>query len=608
MGLLGILPSVGSLILLVVSCLNVAQLHAQTTVGPTQLALAPDISRNIAVQTDVLGIVPDDALYLVVAGNVQETRETIERVLRKLNVPFEDEDYKKVNDFVDKLEGWDKKRLHAFALLPDAAGEMQMAFFVPVTDYKKFAKSMGADPAVNGPTEYSIKEGPDGLIVEKAGVAILVEKGQQDFLKRILASNSPVSKLLLPIQPFIAKQQVAGVMLPAGLKKGVDDVLQGLQTFKQQVPAGVPQAATLAGMFDVYGDLLKMARDEVTILAAGVRLDESKGLDVALQVMLKTGGKVSIAAKNIAPLPPQPLKGLPDGEFAVAGAGVFPADWTKSLSEFTLGLVARLPAEAGGYDLTPEQVKELVELSQKSMAGLKRISATMGVGDQTLYGSTCALFQTDDAIKFLDSYEKSIGRMAEIVKKNPATTYPLQQASRRKVDGRDILVVTTDMSKTVEKQTKDQPQLKGMMEAMFGKDGKLNAYLTAVDKQTVALAYDEDGLKNAVTGIHEGQPGLAANEQVAKTAALLPAGAQWVGFLSVGGYFEMTKKAMNAAFGGAGVPGVFPIQIPAFPASVPIGASVQLGPATLEGHIVVPMALMESIRDFVQQMQAQFGG
>src|SRR5207244_3206090 len=120
-----------------------------------------------------------------------------------------------------------------------------------------------------------------------------------------------------------------------------------------------------------------------------------------------------------------------------------------------------------------------------------------------MYGGTCMFFQTGDSAKFLAGYEKSTAAMVDIIKKNPASNYPMQQLSRKKIDGRDVLVVTIDMSKTIEKQTEKQPQLKGMMESMFGKDGKLTAYITAADKEVVVMAYDEDVLKKAVADVKE---------------------------------------------------------------------------------------------------------
>lgn len=609
MGSLGLRWFVLTGTLAVVGLSGSQRTYAQTKVEPTLVALAPETSRNVAVHTDVLNMVPDDALYLVVAGNVSDIKETVESVLRKLNVPFETDGYKQFNDFVSGLEGWDKRAMHALAFLPDADGDVTPAFFVPVTDYKKFAKSVGADPAVKGPTEYSIEDGPDGLIVEKGNIAILAQKDDKALLERIVASNSPIAKSMLPVMSFIGRNQVTGVMLPTGLKKGIEGALGGLEMIKGQAAAAGPQAATVARIFDAYATLLKTARDEMTILAAGVKLDETRGFDVGVHGVFKPGGKLATAVQKIDALPPQPLKGLPDGEFIIAGAGVFPGDLTKAVMEFSLGLASEIPAEEGGYNLTPEQIKELITTSQQAMAGLKRASFSMGVASESFYGGTCMLMETDDSAKFLAGYERAMASMAEIIKKNPSSTYPTQELARKKIDGRDVLAITTDMSKMIEKMSEKQPQLKGMYETMFGKDGKLTGYATTIDKTTVIMTYDEDLLKKTLAELKDGALGLAGNENVMRTAVMLHPRAQWVGFVSVKGYMELIKMVMSKAMAGApGAPGGFPFQIPAFPAAAPIGISAQVAPAAMEMHLLVPMSLMESIRDFAVQMRAQFGG
>ena len=335
--------------------------------------------------------------------------------------------------------------------------------------------------------------------------------------------------------------------------------------------------------------------------AAGVRLDETAGLVIAKQAVFKADGKIAAASKGIPLLPASPLSGLPDGDVFIAGAGVMHDSWAKALMELSLDMSVKLPKEAGGYNLTPEQAKEIAALSALAFSGVKQMSGSMSISGKSLFDGAYVIVQTTDAKKFVDRYETNMAKTNAIVAKNPAATYPKATLERKQIDGRDTLIMTMDMSKMLEQmQASQPPQLKGMMESMFGAGGKVKAYLLAIDKETVLMTYSEDSLKQLAASVMANKAGLATSLTLKKTAALLPAEAHVVGYLSIGGYIDLIKKVIA----GAG----FPFPVPAFPQTPPVGFSSRLVNNSIESHIAVPMALMEGIRDYVQTVKAQFGG
>ena len=232
---------------------------AQGGLAPALVAAAPAGAVPDVLKAGVLQAVPDDAMYLAVVNNFQETKATAEKVLRKLNIPFEQKDYDEFNTFVGKLQGWDKAGMHALVALPDADGDISPAIFVTVTNYKSFAKSIGADATGSGIVEYETESGSKGWIAEKSGYAVIVQSRNKALLERIVASKKSVADSVLPLRSLIAKNQVTGVALPSGVKKALDEAIKGLEAFKDQIPAAGPQADQIAGVFEMYTDLLKLA-------------------------------------------------------------------------------------------------------------------------------------------------------------------------------------------------------------------------------------------------------------------------------------------------------------------------------------------------------------
>jgi hypothetical protein len=590
--------------------LGVSKASAQTgAVAAGLVAFAP--GGNVPVlESDVVGVVPENAYGVIIGGNILETKALVERVMRKLNIPFDQgDDYAEFTDFLESLRGWDAKASHAIAFLPgDDEDDVEIAVFVPVTNYKEFAASLGAEGEGTGPTKFKVEKGPDGYIASKAGFAVLVETNDEEVLTKVLASKKSVSDIGPAMRAWVGKQQAAGLVLPAGLAKILDEIIDGMEKAKKDFPAGAKEAAMIAGIFDVYSDLIKAGRDEVTMFAMGVRLNENTGLDFAMQATFRPEGKLAAAAKSIATLPSDPLSGLPEGEYFAAGAGILPQELIKNMMDLSMGMAAKLPKNLGGSDLSPEDAKALAEATAKSVEGVRSYSMSVGLSGKSFLDRIFGVMKVDDSAKFMANYEKQLEAIAEIAAKSPESGYPGQTVKKKKIGGRDVLLVTTDIGavlKQVEEQQGAQA-VKMFRDLIFGGD-KLVACVAAVDAKTVVMTYSEEAIGPFADDVKQGKPGLADDANIRATASMLPADLNWVGYMNIGGYMEIVKKFMGVALAANGGPGFFP-PIPPFPDAPPIGFSASVNSASLEGHVVVPIALAESVRDYVMQLQGLFGG
>ena len=125
-------------------------------------------------------------------------------------------------------------------------------------------------------------------------------------------------------------------------------------------------------------------------------------------------------------------------------------------------------------------------------------------------------------------------------------------------------------------------------------------YVAAVDEHTVVTAYiSPERLREAIDFYKAKKPGLSAEADVAKVAAKLPAGSQFIGYMSIGGMAKTGKQIMAA------VPGVPAAMVPDFPDSPPFGSAAKFAPGGVEGHFVVTAETLRTIGDVVAKIRAE---
>ncbi|MCE9604899.1 MAG: hypothetical protein K8U03_08360 [Planctomycetia bacterium] len=591
-----------------ICCASRASAQTSTAISalsPALVALAPAGSAVPDLKVGVLNLIPDDALGFVVATDLMETKKEVEAVLKKLKVPFDDENYQEFSKFLEGIEGWDPKSAHALVVVPDD-DDGEGFVLVPVTDYKKFAASLGADPTVVGPTKYEIEDGPKGFMAEKANYAIVGGPDDVELIQRVLDSKKSIASSSEPIKSWLGKYKTAGVVTPAGVQKVIGTAIDGLKSIREAFPQDNPQTASIKQAFDIYDKLFVALREEATHIAIGGSLTEKVGLDFGLQFVFKPEGKLASLSKDITPLPPEAFAGLPDETFIFTGAGVFPQASADVFSSFTLGLLKTLPQDKG---LDPELSKKLADAMQGMMKNVKRVSMSVDFSGATLFSGIAAIYKVEDSEKFLKQNAASVELMQELTKKDK--NIPMQTLERKTIDGLDVVVLTSDLAAVLEQMEKGPGGAAGkqMFQAMFGAEGKMQAFFTAVDKETVVLAYDVESLKSLIAASKAGKRGLADDVEIKKTAALLLPSPHAIGFMDVGGYIDLAKKMASAFMAGNGVPGgALPFAIPPFPASPPIGVAGRLAPQAVEMQLVIPMQLMENTRDYVQQINTLIGG
>ena len=117
-----------------------------------------------------------------------------------------------------------------------------------------------------------------------------------------------------------------------------------------------------------------------------------------------------------------------------------------------------------------------------------------------------------------------LAQYAEFLKTAKSPVLQPVEIEKTEVGGTPALRFSMKAPKLPEGQ--QTPQTEKMMEAMFGADGKLDAWIVPAGEHSVVMGYvNKENVQSAMQAIKQGSKGLAADAEVTKTAALLPAGA-----------------------------------------------------------------------------------
>jgi hypothetical protein len=196
----------------------------------------------------------------------------------------------------------------------------------------------------------------------------------------------------------------------------------------------------------------------------------------------------------------------------------------------------------------------------------------------------------------MKGYRKSIETIEEILSSPANEKGKLYEVRDFDFEGKPALVVTMDAKAMLAgNPAANNP----VTEKLFGPDGKLRVYIAPADNNTVLMAYvSEENLKQTLANYRSGKSNLGKDPQVAETAALLPDGAQWVGYLSPTGMFRTVRT-----FVGAVVPRGQQINLPDFPESPPVGFAVKVTTTELDTDLVFPSKTIKATGEYVQKVR-----
>ncbi len=480
-------------------------------------------------------------------------------------------------------EGLDEKGSAAIVVLPpaNAAAPPQLVVLLPVTDYKRFlAQLQPADPSQRL-AEVRLA-GTPVVIAQHGEFAAVAPSGGKTAIDEVLNSVKDAGTELAPLKAWLDEVNAVAVATPAGIKYAVEQAPGYLIQLRGLIQLSAPQQPALSESVKNLEPWIKTFGAEVTHAALGIKCDESSNLRIAVRTRFTSGGDWSNAAKGMKAPKEGVLAGLPADPFGLA-CGLMMPDWLRQLT--TGGLPEMIKQTPILSTAPPDLQAQLAQAGSGLVAPLDSVGLTLGIpkSGEPMFASFGGVIRVADAPKYLDDYATAVNRLAAALKpaQNPAPPYAAQKID---LEGTPAVEVTTDWTALNPPPT---PDLKPVLERMFGPGDKGRFYLAAIDDKTLVLAYvGTEQLKRAIAAAKSPAGGLAGDPLVAETLALVPKQSQWLMLLQ--------PSAMNDFSPAPAGPGQPPAAAPAAtaPTAPPFGLAARITAAGLNIDIAAPAATL----------------
>jgi hypothetical protein len=545
---------------------------------------------------DVLAEVPNGALGFVLVRNLSAVDAKVGQLasLLQRNIP---RPLGFLKDFAGISDGLNPDGDFLLALFSSTNGSEQSLVFcvwLPVTDYDRFLSSLGAT-TIDGVAAATIA-GEDLLVAQRGEWALVMDPDQRERIAE-LAVAEPAPPRLPAWDKWIAANDVTVVAFSPGVRTlvasfaadGAADERSpdaNNRDFARRNPNANPRLYYSARRYVTLADMWENAKTEfqkwsaampelagamrqADIVGCGLRIDGSGNAQASVRVALGKSASTPLfgaGGKGSSELPPSLYTG---GGFVSNGAGRVPP---AILSAYARGYARYLAAEMKveeRTELDEASLKRLMEAGEKAAGLVHSIHFVSQPGEaaQPIYSNDFMVVRVSSAGAFVE-HAKEVMRLWNSANRNakgdtrlvfdlddtkigetPATLYSLDMAT---LEGGLIL-----------------PEVRQVMEKLFGPDGKLRLWIVPADEHTVLLAAaTPDQMTAALKVLGEKQNIDWNRNGLRECNALLPAESDWRVFVDPHRYLDWQRREQAAI---AGVPIIGGTLVRDFPASPPVG-------------------------------------
>jgi hypothetical protein len=552
---------------------------------------------------DLLSVIPEQSLGFVLVNRLAESDAKIQALCRQMQLPAPSP-LSMLKAQAGIKQALDEKGSAAIVVMPgeEAGSRPAAVLFLPVTDYPQFIRQLKPDDVSAKIVEVRVADQPF-LVGNCGGYAVVARPSHRNALQQVLDSPKRVAAEVAPLQKWLARADLAGLLTRRGAQllsargqEALQQAKKGLAALPDDKKLGMEAAIAV---FGVYEKMVKAAGEEINNYAFAARIDDGGNLHVIERVRLTPNGQAAKMLGQVKPSEGNLLAGLPQGPFVFALAGVLPESAGECLMQFSAEIMKAAP---GLYGLNEQQVDKLIEISNQSMKQIRGMSMMMGVGKpgDPIYSDFAVVEKVDDSKAFLAEYRQTIAVMNELLKDAKNSILAPSELKEVEVGGTPALEFT--MKIPTAPAAANVPNYDELMKKLFGPGGEIAVFLAAADDHTIVASYTgKKLLQESLEAVRGGTAGLGGDPEVAKTAAMLPSGAQWVGYISPKGTIDYIKRVIPlfAPEGKAGP------ELPEFPETPPIGFAIKTTPDGLRSHTVVPAEVLKAVGGFVAEIKKQ---
>jgi hypothetical protein len=579
------------------------------------------VSGSVRAADDYMKIIPHDALGWGAIDHLADGNAKI----RKLGAAVGNPSLNVLSMVKDKLgvkSGLDTLGAAGVIAMPPkvkkesdskSQSEPMLVFFVAVKDYDVLLADLEPDKPEKSGSDKPAKDddkkdanakiskiqlSDEPAVAARLGAyALLAKSDDQAALEQVLASKTSAAAEVKPLQTWLAGNDANIVVLQAGVKMLAEQGKAGLKKSGESLGALGEQGKLAKAGLQLYAAMFDAAEKNIALGALGLQVDKLGNVRLASRVKAIAGGQLATMLAGAKPGQGKLLAGLSNGNYIFAGGAAGQTSLFRPFIDLSSSIMKGSPDV---YGITSEQAEKLGKISGQYLKGTNSMSMVMKVGSvgEPIFSSIYGMFGVDNADEFLENYEKQTEATREILKTAKEGMLKPPVSKKIEIDGKPALEI--QMTMPVPKAA-GNPIADKMMQAIYGADNKLTMLLMKDDAKTVYMSFggNKERLLRVIADSKIEKRKLAADEDVAATVALLPAGAQSIALFSPRGYMEMTQRMVMAMMGqnNSG------ITIPQFPNCPPIGFSMQAWPSGFTADMVVPAGMIQAAAEYWSSMQ-----
>ncbi|HEX5471784.1 MAG TPA: hypothetical protein VFW73_07845 [Lacipirellulaceae bacterium] len=587
------------------------------------LAFAPLMGRG----ADVLQQVPSDALGFVVVHHLSAVDGKVQSLSSELrNKNFSPLEFLKsvahVQDGLN-IDGDLLLVIYPYANVNAEPSKPKFAVWLPVTDYARFAKSIGAT-SLTGVAAGTIG-GEDLLVTHVGDWAVLVDPDERDRIIGFMVSETSGSHPFDGWRKWINENDVTAVALAPGVKdllswaeggnesqpsdQSSDDLFGPTPAPSQRnaLAAAGAHRAPLGGMAAALDELRKwtaaspaIARslEQVNMIGCGVRFEAAKPIGHNARASLRVAFNEPVESDSNDAKLAVPFSMYDGGGFVISGAGRLPKPVAVALAAARLQQIAdELKTEEHTEldDETLQQLNRELELAAGDVRSFAVLTQP-GAKPQPVYSNDFVALRVTSARGFVNHAEEVMRLWNKANRDADGETKLIYDVEATKVGSRVAMQYSLDVT-AILGTAPVLPEVRQAMERLFGPGGKMRVWIVRVDDNTVLVALATQQQVEATLKLFDRKQAINWNRDATKECnGLLPADADWRLFFDPHRYVDWEQRLATATIG---VPIIGGPLVRTFRDSPPIGIAGRFQNRELRLDAVALAPTIKSAFDFV---------
>jgi hypothetical protein len=570
----------------------------------------------IARASELLDEVPSDALGFIVIHQLSAFDQKVQATTGFLrSIPFSPLQFLKTAAGVQ--DGINPNGDLLFVVYPDSRSDkskLRFAVWLPVADYARFVKSVGGTPSEHV-TAVTIA-GEDLLVVHHENWALLMDPDERERIAQAASAStaSPVASWKSWIEAndvtavaygsgiheLVSRVEDAGVEKPAPQQDdlfGAPEAQSRRRAFSRRT-AGL--GANLLTEFHKWlsaSPALAKSIEQATAVGCAIRVEsaDAGGQNLLAGLRVKFEDSVEIERPDAKiDFPPA----ISDEAFSVLSAARLPP---RVAAAFATAYVQRVAADLKAEEHTELDEESLTQLSEaldQAARDVRSVGLLWKAGDasQPVYSNDFIALRVSSAQDFTKHAAEVMQLWNKANRDADGETKMVFDLEETKVADHAASLYSLDVASTVGPPPV-MPDVRRVMEKLFGEGGKMRIWIVTIDDKTVLLAMaTQEQVKAAIASMLHNQPINWNANGMAECNRLLPEKADARLFIDPHRYVEWLG---HQAMGMTGVPVIGGPIVRPLRDSPAAGVAASLHDQELWVDAAVPAATAKALYSYV---------